>query len=111
MRHGFQPAVSGGQLQRFQHLDAQRIVQAVRQAAADAGHGAQQRLGIGVTAQALQLAPAADAQHLGDRRRDARAHARQGVEPGRPFLFEDLPHIAQQAGHRGSSVPISPAAR
>ena len=79
---------------------------AVRQGQADTGYGLEHRLRLKRAAQAFELAPAAAAHQLLDRRGDRMADARQGNEPVQSLTIEDLGDVAAEATHGIGGPPV-----
>jgi hypothetical protein len=100
-----QPAVVGRDLQLVQIVDLQRIMDAVRQFGADAGHRAQQFERTRGAAQPVEHRAAAGQGELQDRARRRRADGRQGAQPRFTFGRGDCRRRPRQAAHRGGCLP------
>lgn len=96
----------GGHLQRLQGVHAEVVVDALGQGGPDAGHGLEDLLGVEVAAQALELAPAAAADELPNRRGDAAADVGDGGQPVEALLPEDLVQGSIEPGHGTGRTPV-----
>ena len=105
-RHLRQPTVMGGCFERFQGIDVEFLVNAVRQMRADTRNGLKQCLRLNSAAQPFELDPAAGGDHLGNGAGNRPADGGQGDQPLNTAVLEDTVHRNVERRHRIGRMPI-----
>ena len=106
-RHGSEAPVVRGHFERLERVHVQRIVNAAGQLWPHSGNAPKDLLGIERAPQAFELAPAACAQHLGNRGANRPAHVGQSLQRLASSALEEFPEIFSTTLGRVRGLPIS----